>query len=307
MNVEVKLNNLTWLLTGRSSGFLYQFLNTDVSIPLVDDKRVHKARKLLKLDVKGTDFFVYGALASIYSSLYYARYLDVEHQAAFVPGFIPFTYSGKHVYQLSNAGDLIYAGEYPLTVDYSNEWAVLPYYDDNSLSVIRNVFDWNEPYDAIKLVKDDGVVIATKLWLGSQGRSLSISVEPDDDESIAIDLTGFAGLRARFDTKDKAPLTVVNASPVHYPYDEVRSVIVDEPEMISLMSDMGTLPAFYEATSGITSVGALASAIVLKAREYGTGPSYEVEMPTSSTPGVPIELQVPVNLGHVKIETPCHE
>ena len=307
MIVDVKLNNLTWLLTGRSSGFLYQFLNTDVTIPVVDDKRVKQARKLLKLDVKGTDFFVYGAIASIYSSLYYARYLDIEHQAAFIPGFIPFTYNGKHVYELSDVGELVYVGGYPQTVQYSNEWSILPYYDDNSLSVVRNVFDWDEPYDAIRLTKEDNGVNATKYWLGTPGKSLFVTVEPDADDSLAVDLTGFAGLRARFDTKNKAPLTFVNASPVHYPYDVVRSIIVDDTQMISLMSDMGTLPAFHEATSGITSVGALAAAIVLKAREYGTGPTYEVDVSANQPSGVPMELQVPVEFGNVKVETPCNE
>lgn len=307
MIVDVKLNNLIWLLTGRSSGFIYPLLNTNVTIPVVDDKRVRQARKLLRLDVKGTDFFVYGALASIYSSLYYARYLDVEHQAAFVPGVIPVTYSGKHVYQLSSGGELIYSNGVPQPVQYSNEWSILPYYDENSLSVVRNIFDLTEPYDAIRLESATNGTTATKYWLGTSGGSIFVPGGPDEDGSLAIDLTGFAGLRARFDRTNKGPVTFVSAPPVHYPYDAIRSSVTDETNMISLMTDMGTLPAFHEATSSATSIGALAAAIVLKAREYGTGPSYEVEMITNQTPGVPVELNVPVNFGTVAVETPCRE
>jgi hypothetical protein len=306
MIVDVKLNNLTWLLTGRSSGFVYPLLNTNVAVPMVDDKRVQRARKLLRLDLPGTDFFVYGALASIYSSLYYARYLDVDHQAAFVPGLIPITYSSKHVYEFEN-NELVYLGGVPKPIDYSNEWNILPYYDENSLSVVRNVFDWDEPYDAIRLEKITGGVTATKYWLGTPGKSTFVSTVTDSDDSIAVDLTGFAGLRARFDAKNKAPLTFVNAQPVHYPYVEVAARVVEDSSLISLMSDMGTLPAFYEATSGITSVGAVAAAIVLKSRTYGTGPTYEVSMNTNRTPGVPTELDVPVSLGNVKLETSCNE
>lgn len=306
MIVDVKLNNLTWLLTGRSYGFTYPLLNTNVAIPMVDDNRVQQARKLMRLDVRDTDFFVYGALASIYSSLYYARYLDVEHQAAFVPGVIPVTYSSAHVHEFAN-GELVYLNGVPKPVLYSNEWNILPYYDEHSLSVIRNIFDWSDPYDSIRLEKVDAGVTATKCWLGTSGKSTFVLVEPDADDSLAIDLTGFAGLRARFAIGNKAPITFVSAPPVHYPYSDVRSLIVEDSKLISLMADMGTLPAFHEATSDITSVGALAAAIVLKAREYGKGPSYEVSITADQTQGVPAELEVHVNLGDVKIETPCNE
>ena len=119
MIVNVKLNNLTWLLTGRSSGFVYPLLNTNVSVPYTEDARVRAARKLLKLDVKGNDFFTYGALASIYSSLYYMRDLDVEHQAAFVPGVLPITYSSKDVYHRLNGSIVYISGTPQKAVDYS--------------------------------------------------------------------------------------------------------------------------------------------------------------------------------------------
>jgi hypothetical protein len=307
MTVDVKLNNLTWLLTGRSAGYVCPLLNTYVTVPLVDDPRVTQARQLLKLDVKGTDFFTYGALASIYSSLYYTRYLDVEQQAAFVPSIIPVTYSGVDVYQRLD-GELVYVGGSPQAVARSNAWEMLPYYDASSLSVIRNKINWEDPHDSVKLDFETVFeqLTTTKYWRGVAGKSVTLDVVPDDDGVVRVDLMEFAGIRAAFQV-DLPTHSFVNTPPVHYPYDEVRDKVLNETKLLQLMNDMGTLAAFHEATSGITSIGALASAIVLKAREYGTGPSYEVEVTANQVPGVPVELHVPVTFGAVEVETPCNE
>ena len=302
MIVNVKLNNLVLLLTGRSNGFIYPLLNTNISVPYTTDKRVQAARKLLKLDVRGIDFFVYGALASIYASLYYVRSLDVEHQAAFVPGVIPMTHSGAEVYQRGANGDIVYVLDVPQPEVGSNAWSLLPYFDDTDISVIRNHINWDAPHDSIKLeYGDPDNLTITKYWLGVAGVATTVLLPPVGD-IVQLDVFDFAGIRASFDTNGTSA-TFINAQPKIYPYALLRDRIMDDSAMISLMLDAGTLEAFHEATNPIEAVGALAAAIVRKAA--AAAPSYEATLEDTLQEGIPDEMQFVVKFDAV--EVPCNE
>jgi hypothetical protein len=275
MAVNVKLNNLVWMLTGRSSGFAYPLLNTFISVPPVPEARVRRAREMLKLDVVGNDFFVYGALASIYSSLYYMRTLDVEHQASFVPGVIPFQYRSADVYARVD-GEVVYSAGVPVALSNSNAWTLLPYYNANDLSILSNPINWDEPHDALRLQLAGTTVTVTKYWRGVQGDSTSVTVVSGGDV-IQVDAFEFAGLRAAFD-KSSGNETWINTPPTIYPYGLVRARIAQNIEMIDLMLEMGTVGAFHEASNDALAVGALAVAIVRRMTLDGAalGPSYEV-------------------------------
>jgi hypothetical protein len=283
MTVNVKLNNLVWMLTGRSSGFAYPLLNTFISVPPVADSRVQRARELLKLDVVGNDFFVYGALASIYSSLYYMRTLDTEQQASFIPGVIPFQYRSADVYARVD-GEVVYSAGVPVVIPNSNAWTFLPYYNTTDLSTLSNPINWDEPHDALRLQLDGDTVTVTKYWLGAQGASTEVTVVSSSDV-IQVDALEFAGLRAAFD-KSSGDETWINTPPTIYPYGLVRARIAQNIEMIDLMLEMGTVGAFHEASNDALAVGALAAAIVRRMTLDGAavGPSYEVslEYPTQA-------------------------
>lgn len=307
MTVNVKLNNIVWLLTGRSTGFVYPMLNTYITVPYVADARVIAARKMLKLDVRGTDFFTYGALAALYSSLYYLRDLDVEQQAAFIPGVMPITYSGADVYQRVD-GEIVYAGGTPQVDPDSNSWSVLPYYGVGSLSVISNPMDWDEPYDTLRLVWDEPVggptVTVTKCWLGNYGASEVFSVDPlDVNGNTTLDAFEFAGIRVCLGVSSTTSL--MNTPPTHYPYGLLRSRIADDSELVSLMLDMGTIAAFNEASSDMAAVGALAAAIVRKSSQLSTGPDYDVELTEELQAGVSDEMQLVVKFDGTKVDTSC--
>lgn len=277
MTVNVKLNNLVWMLTGRSSGFAYPLLNTFISVPPVPDARTRRARELLRLDVVGNDFFVYGALASVYSSLYYMRNLDVEHQASFMPGVIPFQNRNAHVYARVD-GEVVYLAGVPVEMPNSNAWTFLPYYNTTDLSVLSNPINWDEPHDALRLQLAGTTVTVTKYWRGVQGASTGVTVISGSNV-IQVDALEFAGLRAAFD-KSSGNETWINTPPTIYPYGLVRSRIAQNIEMIDFMLEMGTVGAFHEASNDALAVGALAAAIVRRMILDGAaiGPSYEVSL-----------------------------
>lgn len=280
MIVNVKLNNLVWLLTGRSNGFVYPMLNTYISVPYASDKRVTAARKLLKLDVVGTDFFTYGALTAVYSSIYYVRDLDVEHQAAFIPGIVPFTVRSADVYERSD-GEVVYAGNVPQPVTSSNAWTFLPFFDGSSVSVCQNIIDWDAPHDALRFERDGNSVIVTKFWLGDEGESRVFTAPTVVGNVVRLDAYEFAGVRACFDCT-AGPVSWLNTQPKLYPYKKIRDLIADDAEMIALMRDMGTVGAFYETSSDMAAVGCLAVAIIRQTKTATSGPSYDVTLDYSN-------------------------
>lgn len=303
MIVNVKLNNLIWLLTGRSSGFAYPLLNTNISVPYAQDTRVRAARRMLKLDVRGIDFFVYGALASVYSSLYYVRDLDVEHQAAFVPGVIPLTSRSADVYHRDD-GDIVYQGNAPYVVTESNAWDMLPFFDARTVSVVKNPINWFNPHDSLRLSysAENNQLTATKYWLNVAGERVTVYAKPVLS-NIAVDMMEFAGLKAQFSMVGTS--TRISTPPALYPYELLRDLIRDDSELIELMLDMGTAEAFHEATSPITAVGALATSIIRRSK--ADAPSYEVTVSDELQPGIPKEMQLVVNFDATKLEVPCNE
>jgi len=290
MIVNVKLNNLVWMLTGRSSGFAYPLLNTYISVPPVEDARTQKARDILKLGVKGIDFFVYGALASVYSSLYYMRGLSVENQAAFTPSVIPFQYRTSDVYQRVD-GEVVYLTGNPVVLPNSNAWTFLPYYDTQDLSVLRNPIDWDAPHDALNLVLDGSDLTISKYWLGTFVESITIPVTVVPGEPLQVDAQEFAGLRAAFDITAGSE-TWINTPPTLYPYKMLRARIAQDIDMINFMLNMGTLGSFHEASNDMLAIGALAAAIIRRLTIDGAaiGPSYSVSLDYDSAVYVDMDL-----------------
>ncbi len=308
MLVDVKLNNLIWALTGRSDGFICPLMNTFVSVPFVGDSRIDYARKFLRLDTKGTDFYVYGALAGIYSSLYFVRSLEVEHQAAYVPGIITSTWSGADVYERLD-GEIVYSGNNPVVLANSNAWIFLPYYDTTTLSVSSRAFNWDEPFDALKLELDAGpgsALTITKYWLGTAGTSKVFDAPQITGNIISVNAMEFAGLKARFDVTSGDD-SWLNTPPALYPYRLIRQRIADDSALISLMLEAGTVGAFHETSNDMVAVGALAAAIVRQVMSVASSVSYDTTETITDDPTIPAEMELPVTFVGVKPGTECNE
>lgn len=317
MTVTIKLNNLVRHLTGRSDGFANPLLNTQVNVAPAGDARVEFARELLRLDVRGTDFYTYGALLSLYSSLYYVRDLDVEHQAAFVPGVFPLEITSGKVYLRTN-GEIIYDNGIPMdSATTGATWAILPFYDESRVSVFRNVMQWDSPHDALHmdLNEPNGVMTVTKYWLGTAGESQVFPVTVNVEEltvfghsqnytTVAVDAFDFAGLRAKFVPLSDVVHYDLPTPPVIYPYGLVRERIANEMSLVQLMHEVGTIEAFHEAVSDTIAVGALAAAIVRKVRENSGDPTYEVTPDQPAVSGLPVEMQVPVKFEQASVSRP---
>lgn len=293
MIVKLKLNNLLWMLTGRSSGFVSPLLNTGISFPPNTDKRVLAARQLLKLDVPGIDFFAHGAMAALYSSLYYLRDMDTDHQTMFVSGVMPALYRESTVPYYVD-GQPMQSGGVIIPEPTACTYSILPDYDEDSLSTVRNHCDWHNLFNDVMFEIDGIAINAHKRWMGNIVDSLYDIPHSWLVSTVQLDALDFAGIRARI-TVDSEGVLIVNNPPTRYPYATVRALIAADASMLNFMAEFDTIGAFHSASDDIVSVGALAAAIVRCVKTATPAGSFFVDPPEINPPGVDPNYQLQVD------------
>ena len=252
MAIQAKINLHLWLLTGRCSGFVAKHLNTGVTYPTsAPSDLVVEARKLLKLDVVDTDFYVFGAAASSSASTPSLRSLPDDASIIFANGLNTMatpTVTGATLAP-PNSSDWPSVKNHPTLAAYT--WVKFTL--TGSTKMTSSVVVAGTP---VAITTSSGVTDTSAAYIA--GNMLYIAKSSKYGVNAAFDVSSTAGWNV-----GSVEAITVNSQPSRYPYSAMANIIRDNGNMIKLMASRGTLEAFASSSNPVLQVGALASAIML--------------------------------------------
>lgn len=249
MTVVTKTNLHLWLLTGRCDGFVNPLLNSSINyMSEAEDVAVSAARQFLRLHNSKTDFYVIGAMAAAAASVPSLRLLPDDRNLVFAEDMTAL--DGARV-----------SGAVASPADNRN-WNMV----DGKVAGkegFTSVTCTKISSDTVSLSRDDGFQ-STEYYRMSDGKVIISNMEAH-------------GVHAHFQVGTWAvgQSFTVTTPPERYPYRDFSTQIPDQPGLVQLMLEEGTMESFVSSVSPLHKVGALVAAIMTRTAKRTASMSHE--------------------------------
>ena len=244
--ITVRSNLHLWLLTGRSDDFFNDSLNAGIRYSISDTPpEVLALRKLLKLDVKTTDFFVLSALAASKISTSFIRTLPHENDAVFVKGLLRLP---------------LVSTSHPMLKPDDHSWP--------SINGARAGRDGFTSLVVESLGGGDATITTSNG--ATEPTTYNLTPSEDGDYRLYVEKIDAYGVNAQFlvsawEIGDKV---TVSFSPTKYPFAKMAAAILNSGEARALLNSEGTMQAFAETSDAAVKVGLMSIAIIRRMLRY---------------------------------------